>query len=65
MRLVEHLHWLDSNLIRCLSLDDIIHQIVKEDVQLPNWTRTTDHFNNLTSNTIYTVLNVSLKKMEE
>ena len=59
MAIVQHLHWLDSNLIQSLSLDDIIQQIVQDDVEMPNWTRAIDHFNHLSSNTVMSVVNVS------
>jgi len=50
---------MDANLMRGLTLDDIIHQILDEEVSLPSWTRATKHFNNLTSNAIHTVVNCS------
>ena len=60
--MIRHLTWIELNLAKNLTQDEIINQLMNEnqsDQEYPNWRLNCNFFNVLSASTQFTVLSVS------
>ena len=63
LEMIRHLTWIELNLAKNLTQDEIINQLMNEnqsDQEYPNWRLNCNFFNVLSASTQFTVLSVSL-----
>ena len=64
--MIRHLTWIELNLAKNLTQDEIINQLMNEnqsDQEYPNWRLNCNFFNVLSASTQFTVLSVSQKAL--
>ena len=62
LEMIRHLTWIELNLAKNLTQDEIINQLMNEnqsDQEYPNWRLNCNFFNVLSASTQFTVLSVS------